>query len=64
MRQVDPLDILETIRESLLVLEPDSRSVCEPSLQHIRIARIRLARSSMGSAADRGIFPSFAAHSK
>jgi hypothetical protein len=60
MREVDPLDLVETIREGLLVLDPDltvrfaNRSFGET------FAVIRSAGSSMNSATDSGTFPSCA----
>ena len=68
MREVDPLDLLETIREGLLVLEPDltirfaNRAFCDKFSSHCCRAYGRAA--PMSSATKSRTFPSSAARSR
>jgi PAS domain-containing protein len=63
MREIEPLDLVETIREGLLVLNPDltirfaNRAFCDIFAV---TQRIRSAGSSMSSATDSGAFPNCA----
>ncbi len=68
MREVDPLDLLETIREGLLVLEPDltirfaNRAFCD---KFSVVPEHTVGReSSMSSVIKSGTFPSSAKRSR
>jgi hypothetical protein len=67
MRKIAPLDLVETVREGLLVLEPDltsrfaNRSFC-PIFESRQ--RTGSGASSMNSATDSGTFPTSAPRSR